>query len=289
MLKRLLTGFGIGLVIHGALRLFLSLTYMALVFYQLIPPQFVLSPLVTGWGTVVVLAVATIPSGFFVGYYARNWGWPLSAVVAPAWSVCVFPLSPFLQKLYLDTVGPGLDLGDYYIDWTVLSRQAVLGSALGLLSGVVGEVVRQGLLRRGQQDERFVSADMSSTEAQNSYVRRTLRWYFPGSLWVLLRAPVLLVFGGLAAYVMLANAPLLLAGLLGGAVMPPESGEPVSLAPLATVIMLQALFAMSPALILPWLWSSSVRLRESSQLGLSVSTILLWTLAFVVLSSLGLI
>jgi hypothetical protein len=288
MLKRLLTGFGIGLVIHGALRLLLSLTFMALMFYQLIPPQFILSPLVSNWGTVVVLAAATIPSGFFVGYYARNWGWPLSAILAPAWSVCAFPLSPFLQKLYLDTVGTGLDLGDYYIDWTLLSRQAVLGSALGLLSGVVGELVRLRLLRKEQQDERFVSTEASSTEAQNSYVRRTVRWYFPRSLWVLLRAPVLFVFGGLAVYILLSNAPLLLAGLLGGTLMPPESGEPVSLAPLATVIILQALFAMSPALILPWLWSSSVRLRDSSQLGLSISTILLWTVAFLVLSSLGL-
>jgi hypothetical protein len=288
MLKRLLTAFGIGLAIHGALRLFLSLAYIALMFYQLIPPQFVLSPLVTDWGTVVVLAVATIPSGFFVGYYARNWGWPVSAILAPAWSVCAFPLSPFLQRLYLDTVGAGLDLGDYYIDWTTLSRQAVLGIVLGLLSGVVGELVRPRVLRRRQQDARFVSTDGPSPEANSNYVRKILGWYFPRSFWILLRAPVLLVFGGLAAYIILSNAPLLLAGLLGGTVMAQESGEPVSLAPLATVIVLQALFAMSPALILPWLWSSSVHLRESSQLGLSISTILLWTAAFLVLSRLGL-
>ena len=270
MARRLLTAFCIGVVMHGFLRVFLSLAVLALVFYGF---DFALELALYGRTDLVTLAIiglSTVPTTLLVGYYAREWGWVLSALVGPAWTVCIFPFGPIIQNLL--SLAFGFDpVLEGYFDWSgLIFLQLVPGVTLGCFCGLAGELL--GLVVRRRRKECSPADAKAGDYARIADLRDLLRWYFPKSPWILVRVPVLLLFGGLAIVTAVLNLRHLL-----------------ELGPVSTVAFLQILFIGSPALILPYLWSSSVSLPRSSRLGLSIVLVPVWIALFLILGHLRLL
>jgi hypothetical protein len=136
------------------MRLFLSLTTYALLFYGITSLPFDISGNGSiDWTGIVIIGISALMGGTFIGYYAKEWGWVLASLLEPLWTICVFPCSPIVFT-FLSASGEIGSIRGRYIDFPALIfSQLIPGIILGFIGGILGEILGSVSNRRQQEKE----------------------------------------------------------------------------------------------------------------------------------------
>lgn len=223
-----------------------------------------------------MFCVSLLPASLFLGYAIKRWGWATSVLIEPVSNLCLFPLSPLVFQVgAIYTRTTALEpAGSLDIQQTLIHQ--ALAFFVAILAGTIGH-----LISLGHTDS---SKGLETEVNQYSYprlksFREILGWYFRITIGLPFKVPILLLSGGIAILLFVINIPqmiLLLVSTFFGDLGFMVASDPEGI----LILLLKNLFVASPAILLPYLWSDSIQLHKSTRVALSVSLILIWSMAF---------
>lgn len=279
VLKRRVFPFVWGFVALIALRFVVALGAATLYVYALRVSSTVELPWLgpVDWIPIAVMALALLPASAIVGYCSKEWGWISAGLLEPVWVIIV-------QSFAM----PALENPPYYMytDWKLLVfGQLMPGIFLGMLGGTAGELARHRMQRQSAEDRRHKGTAVQDTFSYPNIdgLQDGLKWYVRWSPTIVLRVPMLLFFCGALLLSLVSQAPYILEIFLGVPSINAGLGRLIAF----PVFMLQVLFLIGPAIVLPLLWSNMSSLSRSSRVAISVTIFPVWAAVFLTLILVG--